>query len=120
MSVLPAGVLLASTLAVGVTLARGYLRGDRKPMLNSVHLLLGAGSLETLAVMQQGLPDKGDPHAWSLGKIAIGLVAAAMVLGLSAQLIRGQSSQAVNRVLVLHASLAGLAFFLFLVWASRL
>jgi hypothetical protein len=120
MSPLPIGLLLAGTVAMGVNLARGYMRGDRRPMLNSVHLLLGAASIESLAVMQAGLPSESEGAGWSPGKMALGLVALALVLGLIAQLIRRQSTATVNRVLVLHASAGALGFVLFLVWATRL
>jgi hypothetical protein len=119
MNAVPAGALCAATVAMGLTLARGYVRGRRRPMLNSVHLLLGAGSLEALAVMQQGLNDEADPHRWSMVKLAMGLFAAALMLGLTSQLVRPQSTPMVHRVLVTHACCGMLGFVLFLIWVAR-
>jgi hypothetical protein len=119
MSAFAACVLCAATVSMGIVLARGYLRGERRPVRNSVHLLLGAGSLEALAVTQQGLSDLPDPHSWSLLKVAMGLFALALVLGLTSQLLARQSTWVINRVLISHASAGAVGFVLFLIWASR-
>ena len=54
---IPALVLLSAAMCLGVIMGIQYLRRVRsKPVMIGVHLLLGAGGLEVLAMMLRGAP----------------------------------------------------------------
>jgi hypothetical protein len=100
MSATPVIVIFTAAVALGAVLFVLWLRDQRRPVLIGVHLLLGAGGLEQLA-MYMGQT--------SLKPTAGALFAAALICGLVAALMR-EAPRAATAVLFTHIAL-GLAGF---------
>jgi hypothetical protein len=120
MMVWPVGLILTAAVTLGIVLGLNYLRGIRKPIMNGVHLLLGLGALESLAVLVNGPPNGLTMHARPLAMAALGLFALSVLSGLIRPLMRRQMPRAAEILLVTHAGVGLLGFLLFLVWASRI
>ncbi len=107
-------VLVLTTAAVGIGLYMGvrYLTGSRNaPWLAALHLLLGAGGLEVMAMLLRGTPGGQTAAAGSFGVWAALLLAATLMSGLFVAIIVKPWPQGVGVSLLVHA-LVGLAGFL--------
>jgi hypothetical protein len=115
---LPSFILLSAAVALGVVLGLQYLRGERSsPLVMGAHLLLGAGGLETIAMLLRGTPDGTVAEAGSLGRLAAMCLLGGMASGL---LIGRRSVQTMNVALITHIGVAAAGFLLFLGWMLRL
>jgi len=114
---MPVVVLLGAAVILGIFLGYQYLRRVRsRPVLIGVHLLLGAGGLEVLAVLLRGAPDGDTLAPGKLGKVAAGLVVLALFSGLLAPMLGRRSRETMNIALATHAAVALAGFTLVLVW----
>lgn len=117
MTALPSFILLTAAVVLGVLLGVDYLRGVRSSAgMIGAHLLLGAGALETVAMLLRGTPDGTAMSAGSLGSVTAGCLALAMCSGLIAPMIGRRSVRTMNVALVTHVSVAAGGFLLFLGW----
>lgn len=121
MIALPIVALLTAGVGLGLLLGLRYLRGlPRKPVMIGAHLLLGAGTLEQIAVLLHGTPS-GDVIAdQMLGRVALVLIAGALLFGLCAPLLSRQSRRGAEALLVGHASLGALGFAALIAWTFSL
>jgi hypothetical protein len=119
MKALPIALILTAAVGLGLYLGWLYLRGVRKPVLNGIHILLGAGALEGLAVLLHGAPNGAVFVARSLGVAALGLFAYAMFSGLTGPVFGRQSRRAGEAILVTHVSAGLIGFAVFLWWVAR-
>jgi hypothetical protein len=118
---LPSFILLSAAVALGVVLGLQYLRGERSsPLVMGAHLLLGAGGLETIAMLLRGTPDGTVAEAGSLGRLAAMCLLGGMASGLLAPMIGRRSVQTMNVALITHIGVAAAGFLLFLGWMLRL
>ena len=121
MKALPVIVLLGAAALLGIYLGYQYLRRTRsRPVLIGLHLLLGAGGLEVLAVVLRGAPDGTSVVAGRLGNAGAGLVALALFSGLLAPMIGRRSRETMNVALATHVGVALVGCALVLVWILRL
>ena len=119
MTAIPALLLLAAAVVLGIVLGVQYLQRRRSPpVLIGFHLLLGAGGLEVLAMLLHGTPDRRILPAGGLITIAAALVLAAMITGLLAPMVGRQSRRTMNVALALHVGVAAAGFVLLLVWTA--
>ena len=119
MQALPIALILTASMCLGLYLGWLYLRGVRKPVLNGIHILLGAGALEGLAVLLHGAPNGAVFVAHSLGVGALGLFAYAMFSCLLGPIFGRQSRRTGEAVLVTHVSAGLVGFLVFLWWVAR-
>jgi hypothetical protein len=118
MTTVPVLVILSAASALGLYLGLLFLRGERRPGLIALHLLLGFGGLETLVMLLHGTPDGAGPSSdVTFGKIAAGLFAVSAFSGFVASLAR-RSPVAANVVLGTHVTVGLAGFALFLAWVS--
>lgn len=117
MNPVPVLVILTANVLLGLYLGLLYLRGDRKPVLIGIHLLLGLGGIETLAMLLHGTPDSTEAPDGNSGQAAALCFVAAVLLGLSAALLR-RSRRFANAVLASHAGLATIGLMLLLYFVS--
>lgn len=119
MKALPLLLLLGGAAVLGVILGVQYLRRVRsQPVVIGLHLLLGAGSMEVLAMLLRGAPDGTTWSGTGMVKIAAGLVAMAMVSGLVAPMIGRGSRRTMNVALATHVSIAVAGIALLLAWLA--
>ncbi len=117
MIALPVLALLAANVGLGLFLGWRYLTGQRsRSLLNGIHLLLGVGALEALAMVMNGTPSGEILAPGRLGSTAAILVAVAMFGGLLASLMGGRKIDGADGVLLAHATAGFLGFVVFLVW----
>ncbi len=117
----PIVALLACGVGLGLFLGLRYLQGlPRRPVLIGAHLLLGAGTLEQIAVLLHGLPDGRVIEVQTLGRVALMLIAAALLFGLCAPLVSRQSRRGAEALLVGHAGLGVAGFAVLVAWAAGL
>jgi hypothetical protein len=119
MKALPIALILTASVGLGLYLGWLYLRGVRKPVLNGIHILLGAGALEGLAVLLHGAPNGAAFGARPLGVGALSLFAYAMFSGLIGPIFGRQSRRSGEAVLVTHVSAGLIGFVVFLWWVAR-
>jgi hypothetical protein len=103
MIAMPPFLILIATVCLGVTLWLNNRQGVRKPLLAGFHFLLGAGLLETTAMLVSGPPNGATVHAQTLGKWILGR----------------RSPATSDRMLNLHAGVGLLVFVLFVVWVTK-
>ena len=111
-------LLLAAAAGLGLYLGTLYLRGERKPLLIGLHLLLGFGGLEGVLILQHGAPNGDAARSGSLGTLVAVLLAVGALCAFTAAVIRRQSHKNAEMALLAHVSLAGLGVLLFLVWVA--
>jgi hypothetical protein len=117
---IPAVVLLSAAVALGILLAIEYLRRVRsKPVIIGLHLLLGAGAVEVMAMLLRGPPTGGAAPALPMLQVATGLLAFALFSGLIVPIIGRRSRATMNVGLVIHVTAAAAGFVLCLVWFVR-
>jgi hypothetical protein len=115
---IPALVLLSAAVCLGVIMGIQYLRHVRsKPVMIGIHLLLGAGGLEVLAMMLRGAPDGSTIHGRSVAVAAAGLLALALMAGIAAPMIGRRSRRTMSVALATHAGIAAAGFLVLLAWA---
>jgi len=120
MLAIPAVLLLSGAVALGVVLGLEYLRRARsKPTIIGLHLLLGAGGLEVIAMLLRGTPDGAVMPAGGIGHAAGGLLALALCSGLLVPLVGRRSRATMNVALVTHVSVSAAGFLLCLWWFVR-
>jgi hypothetical protein len=120
MRAIPPVLLLCGAVVLGILLGIDYLNRRRsKPTMIGLHLLLGAGSLEAIAVMLKGSPDGALTPAIALLKVAAGLLAFALFSGLVAPMIGRGSRTTMNAALLTHVTAAAAGFFVCLWWLVR-
>jgi hypothetical protein len=110
-----AAALLTFGAGLGLYLGLLYLRRVRRPVLVGAHLLLGAAGIETMVITLRGKAD-GVITTGSFGIVAVALLAAALVSGLSAPLLGKRSRQRMNILLAIHAGIGLSGFVMFLTW----
>ena len=112
-------LLLTAAVALGGYLLVLWFRDARRPVLIGVHLLLGLGGVESLAVFlhQNDLAD--DPSVRRLALVALGLFGAAAFLGFTAPL-SGKNYRVGNSLLAAHVGSGVVGFLIFLTFFSRL
>jgi hypothetical protein len=109
--------LLFANAGLGLLLGIRYLRGIRNtPYVVSLHLLLGATALETLAMVLRGSADGSGPPAGTQGPLTASLVAGALFVGLLIPVFGRRSRQVTTVALAFHASLAAAGVILALTW----
>lgn len=117
MNALPAVLLLGAAVCLGIYLGVEYLRGIRsRPVMIGLHLLLGAGGLEVIAMLLKGTPDGTLVAAGTTGHAAALLLLLAMFTGLTAPMVGRGSRRVMNVALAMHASAAAAGFLLLLAW----
>ena len=120
MLAIPAVLLLSGAVVLGVLLGLEYLRRVRsKPTMIGLHLLLGAGGLEVIAMLLRGTPDGAVLPAGAIGQVAAGLLAFALCSGLVAPLVGRRSRATMNVALVTHVTASAAGFVLCLLWFAR-
>jgi hypothetical protein len=118
------GLVIAAAVVLGLVLGWNYLKGIRNPVLNGVHLLLGAGAFEGVALMMHGRSMLGEPLegaesvGGSMGGLVLAMLGVAMLSGLIWALVRGQWRGGTS-VLVAHAGVGTLVLVFFVIWAAR-
>jgi hypothetical protein len=116
-------ILLSLAVTLGTVLALWHLRasegrGGPPRMVGLLHGALGITGLAALILLLQG-PRRGDAMgAGSFGVIAAALFASALVAGLAIPSLIRRSPPGAAITVVVHASLAIIAYVLFLAWAS--
>jgi hypothetical protein len=117
---IPTVVLLSVAVGLGVFLGIKYLRRERsRPVMIGVHLLFGAGGLETFAMLLHQTPNGTAMPAGSLGPAAAGLLAVGMMAGIAAPMIGRRSRRTMSVALATHAGMAGAGFALLIAWMTR-
>ena len=105
-------------MALGVTLALLYLRGQRTPFLGLVHGVVGAAGFCLLVLVLQG-PRRGDAMGvGSFGIAAAVLFGIALAFGLIIAVSIRHAPRVAGVTIATHATLAIIAFVLLLAWAS--
>jgi hypothetical protein len=105
-------------VALGVTLAALYLRGQPMPGLALVHGCVGFAGFGLLVLTLQG-PRRGDAMgAGSFGIVASVLLGLALAFGPFIPLLNRRAPRIGGIVIAAHAGLAITAFVLFLAWIS--
>jgi hypothetical protein len=113
-------ILLSAAACLGIIMGIQYLRRVRsRPVMVGIHLLLGAGGLEVLAMMLRGAPDGGAAPARAVGAAAAGVLALALMAGIAVPLIGPRSRRAMNVALATHAGIAGAGLVLLIAWMLR-
>ncbi len=111
--------MVGTNVAIGLWLGWGFLkRRARSRTLVGVHLILGLSMLEVLAVLLKRATDAGDVTAKPVSQIASGLLAAALLSGLTAPLLAQSKPGTKAPALAVHATIALSAFAAVLVWAA--
>jgi hypothetical protein len=96
------------------------LRGVRsKPVLIGLHLLLGAGSLEVMAMLLHGTPNGAAIPAGRILQATAALLAFALCSGLVASMIGRHSRSTMNAALTIHVAASAAGFVLCLYWFVR-
>jgi len=112
---IPPVMLLGTAVGLGIFLGVEYLRRVRSnPVMIGLHLLLGAGGLELVAMRLRGTPEGVVTPAGHLGSVAALLLVLAMFTGLIAPMIGRRSRGTMNLALAVHASIAFAGFVLLL------
>ncbi len=119
MTLSPALVLLTLAVALGSYLGLLYLRDVRRPYLIGIHLLLGAGGLEASLLGLHGAASDSPLRTGSLGTLALGFLAATLILGLTAPLFGRNSPRTAEVLLATHVTFGITGFALFLAWVSK-
>lgn len=112
--------LLTVAVGSGVWLGALYLRRERKPALIGAHLLVGAAGIELTVVMLRGSPDGEVVTTATMGVVAAGLLAAAMVSGFATPLLGRHSRQSANVALATHVALGFAGYATFVYWLASL
>lgn len=117
MIALPIVALLAGAAGLGVYLWLLQRRKIRRPVLIGVHLVLGAISLEQIAVLLHGTPSGQEMAAGQFGVAALVVIAGAMFIGLLTPIVAKSMPGSATPALWAHmgAGAAGLA--LVVAWA---
>jgi hypothetical protein len=116
----PLLLLLAGAVGLGVLLGVEYLRRVRsRPTVIGLHLLLGAGAVEVMAMLLRGTPDGTASPASAILKTAAGLLAFALCSGLVAPIVGRSSRATMNVALGVHVAGAVAGVLLFLLWVAR-
>jgi len=119
MSIIPFILLPLGTMALGFILLGLLWRGNRKPVLVGLHILLGLGTLEMVVIMLKGWPIGEAIPAGEFGNISAGLLTLAAFFGLLTPVFGNRSRLKTNAMLLAHGS-AGLAgVLLCIVWMSK-
>lgn len=88
-------------------------------MAIGLHLLLGAGGVEVIAMLLRGTPDGTVMPAGAIGRAAAGLLAFALCSGLLVPLVGRRSRTTMIFALVAHVTASAAGFVLCLVWFTR-
>jgi hypothetical protein len=113
----PVLALLAANVGLGLYLGRCYLQGRRsRSLLTGIHLLLGVGALEALAMVMNGTPSGEVIAPGGMGSTSAILIAVAMFGGLLSSLMRGRKVDGAEGVLLAHACAGLLGFVVFSLW----
>jgi hypothetical protein len=117
MRMIPVLVLFTATVALGLFLGYQYLRRiPSRPTMIGIHLLLGAGGMELVAMLLAGTPDGAAAPTGKLAHAAAALLLLALFTGLLAPMIGRRSRPTMNAALATHACAAGAGFALLLAW----
>jgi hypothetical protein len=119
MAAFPVILIVTAAVLLGLYLGLLYLRGERKPVLIGLHVLLGLGGLEATIMLMHGSPSGGTFSPGSFGMVAAALFAGAAFSGLTASLLR-KSPVTANVMVGAHVGVGALGFVLFLAWVSSL
>ncbi len=121
MLAIPIVLLVSATVAIGLYMGLRYLRRARNPpTLIGVHFLLGAASLEPMLIVLRGGLGHPATKLSPIGLVAAGLIALALMTGVTAVMVGRKSRQTANLTLATHAGVAATAFVILLAWAFKL
>ncbi len=114
---IPAVLLLSGAVFLGVLLGLDYLRRVRsRPTMIGLHLLLGAGAVEVVAMLLRGTPGGATIPRAAILQCAAGLLAFALCSGLVAPMIGRRSRLTMNVALLVHVTASASGVVLCLVW----
>jgi hypothetical protein len=117
MRLIPVLALFTATVGLGLFLGYQYLRRiPSRPTMIGIHLLLGAGGMELVAMLLAGTPDGEAALTGRLAHVAAALLLLALFTGLLAPMIGRRSRPTMNAALATHACAAGAGFVLLLAW----
>ena len=103
--------IIGLTTCIGIYMGWQFLRGVRNPpMLVAIHLLLGLGSLEVLAVILRGAPNGSHVVDRDGILLAAGLLAGALLTGFAVPLIAKPVPDAIGISIATHAGIGTVAF----------
>jgi len=103
--------IIGLTTCIGLYMGWQFLRGVRnRPMLVGIHLLLGLGSVEVLAVILRGAPNAAPVADRGGILLAAGLLVCALLSGLAVPLIARPVPDAAGMSIATHAGIGGVAF----------
>ncbi len=121
MTIAPIIVIISTTVAIGGYMGFQYLMGVRnRPMLIAIHLLLGAGGLEVMAMLLRGAPDGSHIMRHDLGEIAAIFMVGALMTGLIVPLLAQPAPRRIGPLLLVHAGVALIAYGALVYWAFQL
>jgi hypothetical protein len=121
MLALPIVIIVSVTVAIGLLMGLRYLRRLRNPpTLIGVHFLLGALSLEPMLIAMRGGLGVAATKPSPVGVAAAGLIALALISGVTAVMVGRKSRQTANITLLAHAGVAATAYLLVLAWALKI
>jgi hypothetical protein len=117
MNATPVLLLLCTTVSIGAFMAWRYYTGVRNSQgLAAVHFLFGAGGLEVMALVLGGAPNGAAGGSDSLGPASALVLAAALLTGLFIPIIARPKPGIIGASVAVHATVATLAFGIFLLW----
>jgi hypothetical protein len=117
MSKLPVLILLSGGVCMGAVLLVLFLRGQHRPGLVALHVLLGLAALEPLMLVLRSTP--GGSAATRLAMVAGCFLAWSLFSGFIRPMIAERSSRNGNAVLATHVGAGLTGFGIFLFWALR-
>ncbi len=117
MTATPVLLLLVANVSIGALMAWRHFTGERNSRgLAAVHFLFGAGGLEVMALVLRGAPNGAVGSVSSLGPVSALVLAAALLTGLFIPIIARPKPGIIGASVAVHATVATLAFGLFLLW----
>ncbi len=120
MTTFPIVAILGAAVAAGAVNFGLRLRGQRRPMLIGLHLLLGIGGLEVLVFFLKDINGGEGVPAGPWGNIAAGLLAIAVFIGLLSPIVAKNSRPLSNALLVAHVASGALGAITAFIWMNSL
>ena len=109
-------IIYGTTVALGLALGWFFLSSRRPPKaLQAVHFLTGFGGLEVVMLITSA--NRGNAGMAENAKIALILLAGALVTGLFAGIMAKPRPDVLGPALLAHAMLGGFAFLVLANWA---
>jgi hypothetical protein len=118
MTAFPIVAMLGGAVALGAANLGLRLRGERRPVLIGIHLLLGIGGLEVLVYFLKDINGGEGIAAGPYGNIAAGLLALAVFIGLISPLVAKEYPARSKAMLVAHVACGAVGAVTAVLWAS--